>query len=431
MRADRARGPAPFALVAALLAAATILPSSADAKRRFVPKEHRTIQAAIDAAAPGDTVWVAAGTYHGTITMKKPLTLFGDGGPDSTILDGGDSTRVLHVEGVKGGSVIGFGIRRGKAPAGGGAYLLRDSSFMFVACTFTRNWESAVAAWESYGIAVTDCRFEENQGSAIQFNHSRGYITQSQFTRNTGNGGGAVALNQSEVIGTFRRCTFDENRATKTVGGAVFADSSRFVMADCSFTGNSSTVAGGAIAGVGRSHMSISRSRFRENRAPQGGALHSDASLFLVGLSVFDRNQATAGGAAIGMVGRIDANINPILRNNTFYKNTTNGSGGTVFAVKTSPEIEKNIFVVEGKEQLAVAGLESSPLYTCNLIHDPSGIALGALPSTDTFVGDPLFCGAAEGNFDLRDLSPALRAPCGPIGARKQGCSTFQLQPSR
>jgi len=62
---------------------------------------------------------------------------------------------------------------------------------------------------------------------------------------------------------------------------------------------------------------------------------------------------------------------------------------------------------------------------------DPAGAAIGALPSGDTFVGDPLFCNAAAGNFDLSGLSPALRAPCGPIGARGQGCSSFKLQPSR
>lgn len=418
--------------VAALVVAAGLLaPSSADAKRRFVPKEHKTIQAAIDASAPGDTVWVAAGIYRGAITMTKPLTLFADGGPDSTILDGGDSTRVLHVEGVKGGALIGFGIRGGKSPAGGGAHLLRDTTFTISSCKFARNWESAIAAWSCDGVMVFDCDFEENKGSAIQFNRSHGYIARSRFYRNEGTGGGAIALSHSQLAGSFTRCDFEENRATSTVGGAIFADSSRFVMSECRLVRNRSSVAGGAIAGVGRSHFSVSRSVFRENRAAQGGALHSDQSLLLVGYTIFDRNQATAGGAAIGMVGRIDANINPILRSNTFYKNSTNGSGATVFAVKTSPEIERNIFVVEGKEQLAVAGLESSPRYVCNLIHDPSGGAIGSLPSADTFVGDPLFCGAADGNFDLRDLSPALRAPCGPIGARKQGCSTFQLQPSR
>ncbi|HEY7728671.1 MAG TPA: hypothetical protein VID50_09470, partial [Candidatus Eisenbacteria bacterium] len=105
-----------FAAAATVLAASFLGALPADARRLFVPGEERTIQGAIDAASPGDTVWVAAGVYPGTIRITKKLVVFGDGGPDSTILDGGDSTRVVHVEGVNGGHLLGFTVRRGKAP---------------------------------------------------------------------------------------------------------------------------------------------------------------------------------------------------------------------------------------------------------------------------------------------------------------------------
>ena len=135
MRSDRLG----LAAAALLVAAALLAPNRADATRRFVPKQHKTIQAAIDAASPGDTIWVAAGVYRGPFTMKKPLLLFADAGPESTFLDGGDSVRVLHVEGVRGGGVVGFGIRGGKAVAGGGIYALRDSAFTVDYCHFTKN----------------------------------------------------------------------------------------------------------------------------------------------------------------------------------------------------------------------------------------------------------------------------------------------------
>jgi len=418
-------------LPALAVAAGLVAPDRAEALRRFVPREHPTIQAAIDAAAAGDTIWVAAGVYHGPIVMKKKLVLFGDGGPDSTILDGGDSVRVLHVEGVRGGALIGFGIRRGKAVAGGGVYLLRDSTFNIEACTFERNWESAIAAWTCQGIRVAHCRFERNLGSAIRWSETMGFIRGCQFVDNKGKGGAALDFYHSELPVAIRECLFEGNRAESTVGGAIATDSTKVSFSNCTFIRNSSAVAGGAIAAMARSFVTVSRCEFRENSAAQAGAIHTDASQCLIGFSIFDSNRATAGGAAIGFLGRRDANINQIVRNNTFYKNSTEGNGATVFAVKTSPEIQKNIFVVEGESQLAVAGLESAPTYECNLIHDPAGAAIGALPSRDTFVGDPLFCDASAGDFQLSGLSPALRAPCGPIGARNQGCSTFKLQPSR
>lgn len=409
---------------------AAFAPSRAEAARFFVPKKYKTIQAAIDAAKSGDTLWVSRGVYRGPFTMKKTLLIFAEAGPESTILDGGDSVRVFHVEGAKGGGIVGFTIRNGKAAAGGGIYCVRDTSFIVDDCVFTKNWESGLAFWACPMVKTGNCTFRENRGSALQFNQSSAFIIGGRFIGNRGQGGAGMYLYQSEILIPARNLYFEDNRADETVGGAIMSDSSRVTLVSCTFKKNTSAVAGGAVGAVHRSFLSISRSEFIENAAAQGGGIHSDQSQVLMGYSLFRDNTSTAGGAAVALVGRYDANVNPIIQNNTFYKNRTNGSGATLFAVKTSPEIRKNIFVVEGADQLAVAGIESSPLYECNLIHDPSGGAVGNLPSGDTLVGDPLFCDPAKGNFDLRDLSPAIRATCGPVGARGVGCKSFQLAPS-
>jgi len=52
------------------------------------------LQAQIDAAAPGDTLTIPAGTYEGPITIDKPLTLIGEGMP---IIDGQGQTDVVTV----------------------------------------------------------------------------------------------------------------------------------------------------------------------------------------------------------------------------------------------------------------------------------------------------------------------------------------------
>jgi len=51
-----------------------------------VPDDYPTIQEAIDAAGPGDTIQVAAGTYYERVTVNKTVTLIGED-PLTTIID--------------------------------------------------------------------------------------------------------------------------------------------------------------------------------------------------------------------------------------------------------------------------------------------------------------------------------------------------------
>lgn len=421
-----ARAAATACLVAALFA-----PAPAVARRIFVPKEHRSLQAAIDAASPGDTIWAAAGTYHGTIRITKRLVIFGDGGPEATFLDGGDSARVVHVEGVNGGHLVGFTIRRGKAPGGGGVYCLRDTSFSISSCVLEKNWESGVALWQCQVVVVSDDVFRENQGSGLSANFSKLFLRDTQFIKNHAQAGGGLSLVNSEAITSTSNCTFDGNQAEGGQGGGIFADSSIVRLASCAFTGNSSTLSGGAAAAVDSSTLWISRTRFQDNRAATGGALNTDGSAVNIALSIFDQNHATAAASAIQILGRALANVNPIIKNCTFYKNTcVAGEGAAVYCQTVSPEFLQNIFVTEGANR-AVVGRQSSPRFECNLIWDPSGAAIGSLPSPTTYVGDPRFCDPDKHDFHLHSLSLALIAPCGPIGAQLKGCSTFEVLPAR
>ncbi|HEY6221529.1 MAG TPA: right-handed parallel beta-helix repeat-containing protein [Candidatus Eisenbacteria bacterium] len=423
------RGAARLAALA-LAAILAVTAHPAEAKRIFIPKDHRSLQAGIDAATAGDTIWVSAGTYHGPLTMKKRLVLFGDSGSENTILDGGDSVRVLDIEGVSGGAVVGFTIRRGKSPAGGGIHCVRDTSLLFAGCTIEKNWESAISVWQSSDINLNELTFKENQGSAVSLNFTLALIRNCEFLKNHGVAGGAISLVQSSSNLPIRNCSFVGNSADAATGGAINADSSEVVIADCDFNSNSAKVAGGAVSAMNGSRLAISHCHFIENSAKASGAINVDTSGLNLLLSIFDHNTALGFGSAIGLIGRALANINPLVQSNTFYKNAATTEGTTIWCERVSPEIKKNIFVVEAGQR-AVSGLGSTPLYQCNLVHDPSGGAIGALPSADTLVGDPLFCDPASRNFFLRDLSPAALASCGVIGAFPKRCSSFMLAPAK
>jgi len=66
--------------------------------------------------------------------------------------------------------------------------------------------------------------------------------------------------------------------------------------------------------------------------------------------------------------------------------------------------------------------------YECNLVYILDGP--GVPPSPNTIVGNPSFCDAEKGDFHVHDLSPAMLAPCGRIGALGKGCSAFRVLPT-
>jgi predicted outer membrane repeat protein len=420
-------------MLVSILLSSALAPGRAQAKRIFVPRQHKRIQAAIDAAAVGDTIWVAAGTYFGPFVLKKRLVLFGDGGPDKTILDGRDTVRVLHVEGVNGGGIIGFRIQNGKAAGGSGIYCLRDTAFVIASCDIRGNWEAGVAVWQSVNLRIADSEVSFNKGSGLTANDSKVQLWRAKFRENHSQTGGGVSLVSSDLQ-FARECLFENNRADDGTGGAIYAENSPVRIMNCTFRGNTAAAGGGALAVRDSTDLRIRSTMFAANRSSTGGAILTDRSALDLQASIFSKNRATAAGAAVQILGRRTAGVNPQIINNTFYRNGVDAeTGAAIFAEEVAPEIIRNIFVVDSTmKNKAVLGMRGSPRYECNLIQT-LGAGPSGSPSANTIVGDPSFCDAEKGDFHVRDLSPAILAPCGGgrVGALGKGCSSFRLLPSQ
>jgi hypothetical protein len=75
----------------------SLLCSGARAGDLFVPGDHATIQAAIDASVDGDTIHVGPGTWPGALaTLDRDITILG-AGADVTIIDGQGAAQTLLV----------------------------------------------------------------------------------------------------------------------------------------------------------------------------------------------------------------------------------------------------------------------------------------------------------------------------------------------
>ena len=171
-----------------------------------------SIQDAIDAADPGETVWVDTATYllGSEILLEKAVRLRGDGGVGTAILDGQDATRCLRVT-DSGAQVEAFEITGGKAVEGGGVYL-----------------EAGMLA---------DCSVIGNRGYS---SGSTGMIVR----------GGGVYVGGSGIV---TNCTIDENFATgnwEVHGGGVFLDAGALVI-DCDIISNTATTSYHNVLGAG------------------------------------------------------------------------------------------------------------------------------------------------------------------------------------
>jgi hypothetical protein len=251
-------------------------PDSCEEATLFVPSEYTSIGSAIQAANPGDVVWIAPGTYSETIDASgKAITIRGGG--DGVIIDGAGLTNSLFIakSGEGPGTVIdGLVFRNGRvgstlviAPTlrvGGGAYI-ENASPTIRNCTFEqcRAQFGGGGYFYAFNGLIDSCVFRSNtaleDGGGLQlFDREidgRAVVINSLFESNIcGNDGGALHL--VSVGGhALQDCIIRQNQAQLRFGGGISwfrygpipSVSDPLVVDGCEIEENSAGASGGGI----------------------------------------------------------------------------------------------------------------------------------------------------------------------------------------
>lgn len=221
-----ARTKRPLACLAGCVALLTAS-AAALADKRLVPSQHATIQAAINAAQPGDTIIVADGIYTGPgnrdlSILGKAITIRSENGAAACIIDsqglpGQPHCGFIIMHGETPATVIdGFTIRGGNQFNGAGI-TISNASPTVRNCVLTGN--------------TCDC-----WGAAIYVEHNAApLIEKCLMTGNTSaaEGGGLFVWNASPIV---RDCEIVNNAGDIGAGVCAFGGATQLV--NCIIAGN-------------------------------------------------------------------------------------------------------------------------------------------------------------------------------------------------
>ncbi len=199
-------------------------------------------------------------------------------------------------------------------------------------CNFTNNNANIGGALRAVAceLLVNNCIFNNNYatagGGAIYFRDSKVTLTGCTFSdnkANNSNGGAIINLyrdNNSSYLNIYSS-TFKNNNGNS--GGAIYSNASLIINSNCNFTNNVAKVEGGAI--FSSVSCNILSSNFNINNAPNGGAIKNNGSM-TISSSRFTNNKGTTGGAIfssnnLNVVGSVINNNNATSTGGGIYNN--------------------------------------------------------------------------------------------------------------
>jgi parallel beta-helix repeat protein len=338
-----------------------------------VPGSYSTIQAAINAAAPGDVVVVAPGTYFENLNFNgKAITVQSSGGPAQTIVDGRRLAPVVTFStGETRAAVLqGFTLRNGDAPftvgyEGAGVHIA-SASPSIIGNLITGN----IACGNGTGISVA---FSSPliQGNTIRNN--------AEHAGCSGQAGGGIYIGgagQAVVVGN----TITGN--TSDFGGGIALNSAGTpTVQDNIIQNNFATYEGGGLWAINQSDVALVQNLITGNSARTGSGIYDSVPSGTQGPTAVNNTVTGNAGSTIAQVYLVGFFASSRYYNNIF-------SGATALTCDTSYST-------------------SLPLFSANDVH---GTATGCGTLAGNGFYDPAFVNPAAGDYHLKASSPAIDA---------------------
>jgi thermitase len=349
-----------------------------------VPADYPTIQAAVNAASAGDTIWLSDGTYTGSgnraITYSgKSITVRSENGPNECIIDCENIGRAFTFDSGEDSNAVVDGITIRNGYAGG-------------------------VVWN------------DQCGGAIHCYNSSPTISNCVFTNNHAiNYGGAIVLGDLSPSSNsvINNCSFLDNSAQ--FGGGIHNGKGNQVITNCTFKGNLATYDyGGGVCCWENSHARIENCQFKNNASwnvSRGGAIGCMGAYPLIKNCLFIDNLAMGdyyGGGGI-FVNHTNANI----ENCTFYGNTTTVDGGACHF-----EGNKDIYV----SNCIFSNNYPNQIYkwmTTGQVYVSYSDVENGYSGTGNINADPFFVAGPLGNYYLSQIAAGQPAdsPCVDAGS--------------
>ncbi len=398
-----------------------------------VPSQYPTIQAAIDAAQPGDEVVIADGVYTGPGNKDldfagKPITVrSASGDPATCIIDCEQQGRGFRFHnGETAASVIqDLTIRNGNATyGGGGVYCIMASPTISNCCISGSTgigWGGAVCGY-SCSPTLVNCTMTGNTadfGGALYF-WGAGNPTVVNCTLSHGTayyGGGMVCGGDANA--TLLSCVLTDNIASGCGGGAS-SKQAYPAFTNCFIARNTAQASGGGFDGWYASPTFTNCTISYNTATSNGGGLSLDSGDLALTNCILSGNTAANGG---GVASFLDAMLT--MNNCAIIGNSVDSMGGGVWCsggTLTNCTFSGNTALSGG----AVVSDSSSIMMLVNCIlwgDRPREIepgwtgplamysdVQGGWAGTGNIDADPLFLDPTSGDYRLASGSPCIDA---------------------